>query len=219
MFAIYNIGLVLAFPLILGIMLAKRRCREGTRATIGMAAQNLAGDRGDGPTIWVHAVSMGEVNAVVPLVQELKARYPAHRVIVSTVTETGKETMLRHSEGIAEHLYFPFDFRFVVRKVLSIMRPRLFVVVETELWPNFLREAANRGVPCVLVNGRLSTDSFHGYLRLRPFFRRILQAFSLCLMQTDRDVERIVRLGAVPREWSGPANSSLISRSRLICSR
>jgi len=198
MFAIYNIGLVLAFPLILGIMLAKQRCRGGLAQRLGWLPQNLAGDRGDAPTIWVHAVSMGEVNAVVPLVQELKARYPAHRVMVSTVTETGKETMLRQLEGLAQHLYFPFDFGFVVRKVLATMRPRLFVVVETELWPNFLREAAKRGVPCVLVNGRLSTDSFHGYLRLRPFFRRILQGFSLCLMQTDRDVERIVRLGADP---------------------
>jgi 3-deoxy-D-manno-octulosonic-acid transferase len=158
----------------------------------------MAEECGDGRTIWVHAVSMGEATAVAPLVQQLKARYPQFRILVSTVTETGRETIQKKLDGQARHLYFPLDFRRTVRSVLDAIRPRLIIIVETELWPNFLREAAARGIPVILVNGRLSTDSFAGYLRLRPFFRRVLAAFTLCSMQTDRDVDRLVRLGVEP---------------------
>jgi len=198
MFGAYNIALALASPIILGILLAKRRCRQGLTQRLGWLPTRLTEECLDGQTVWVHAVSMGEVNAVVPLVQELKARAPHLRLVVSTVTQTGKETVTRRLEGLARHIYFPLDFPFVVRKVLDTIRPQLVLIVETELWPNFLTAVAARGIPCALVNGRLSTDSFRGYLWLRPFFARIMRTFSLCLMQTDRDVERILALGADP---------------------
>src|SRR5207237_1392046 len=124
-------------------------------------------------TIWVHAVSMGEAGAAVPLVKALKQRYPHDRILVSTVTETGRETVVRQLGNDARHVYFPLDFSFSVRRALDAVRPRAFVCVETELWPNFLRALAARGIPAMLVNGRLSTDSFHGYRRLAFFFRRI----------------------------------------------
>lgn len=198
MFGLYNLLLVLASPFLLVLLLAKKRCRPGLTQRLGWLPEGLAAQWGDGRTIWVHAVSMGEATAAVPLVQQLKARYPEARIVVSTVTETGRETVLRRLEGQAEHLYFPLDFRRAVRSVLDAVRPRLIIIVETELWPNFLREAAARRIPVVLANGRLSTESFQGYLRLRPFFYRVLETLSLCLMQTDRDVERIVSLGALP---------------------
>ena len=198
MFGIYNIALALGSPVILGMLLAKKRCRRGLTQRLGWLPTRLAEDCRDGQTLWIHAVSMGEVNAVVPLVQELKTRDPRLRVVVSTVTETGKETVTRRLEGLAQHIYFPLDYPLVVRKVLGVIRPRLILIVETELWPNFLRAAAARRIQCVLVNGRLSTDSFKGYLRLRPFFSRIVKSLSLCLMQSDRDVHRIVALGADP---------------------
>jgi 3-deoxy-D-manno-octulosonic-acid transferase len=198
MFGIYNILLVLASPFILALLWAKKRCRPGLRQRLGWLPKDLTAERRNGRTIWVHAVSMGEATAVVPLVQQLKARYPDARILVSTVTETGKETVLRRLAGQAQHLYFPLDFPWMVRSVLQATRPCLIVVVETELWPNFLREAAACGIPVVLVNGRLSTDSFAGYLRLRPFFRRVLASFTLCSMQTERDAERMVQLGVEP---------------------
>ncbi|PYP19200.1 MAG: 3-deoxy-D-manno-octulosonic acid transferase, partial [Gemmatimonadetes bacterium] len=174
MFVLYNILLLLAWPVILAVLLAKKRCRPGLRQRLGWLPPDLVESRDGRPTIWVHAVSMGEATAVVPLVQQLKTRYPAARVFVSTVTETGKETVLRRLAGQAEHLYFPLDFPWSVRSALQTVRPNLIVVVETEFWPNFLREAAARRIPVILVNGRLSTDSFAGYRRLRPFFRRVL---------------------------------------------
>src|SRR5438128_3683471 len=199
MFVLYNLLLLLASPVILAVLLAKKRCRPGLRQRLGWLPRDLDKSRDGRPTIWVHAVSLGETTAVVPLVQQLKTRYPAARVFVSTVTETGKETVLRRLAGQAEHLYFPLDFRWSVRSALRAVRPHLIVVVETEFWPNFLREASARRIPVILVNGRLSTDSFAGYRRLRPFFRRVLAAFTLCAMQTDRDVERVIQLGVEPK--------------------
>src|SRR5438445_2119441 len=195
MFVLYNLLLLLVSPVILAVLLAKKRCRPGLRQRLGWLPQDLVESRDGRPTIWVHAVSMGEATAVVPLVQQLKTRYPAARVFVSTVTETGKETVLRRLAGQAEHLYFPLDFPWSVRSALQTVHPNLIVVVETEFWPNFLREAAARRIPVILVNGRLSTNSFAGYRRLRPFFRRVLAAFTICAMQTDRDVERMIQLG------------------------
>src|SRR5256712_3669632 len=199
MFILYNLLLLLASPVILAVLLAKKRGRTGLGQRLGRLPPERVESLDRRPTIWVHAVSMGEATAVVPLVQQLKTRYPAARVFVSTVTETGKETVLRRLAGQAEHLYFPLDFRWSVRSALQTVRPNLIVVVETEFWPNFLREAAARRIPVILVNGRLSTDSFAGYRRLRPFFRRVLAAFTICAMQTDRDVERMIQLCVEPQ--------------------
>jgi 3-deoxy-D-manno-octulosonic-acid transferase len=115
MFVLYNLLLLLASPAILMILLAKKRCRHGLRQRLGWLPPDLVESHDGRPTIWVHAVSMGEATAVVPLVQQLKTRYPAARVFVSTVTETGKETVLRRLDGQAEHLYFPLDFYWSVR--------------------------------------------------------------------------------------------------------
>jgi len=198
MFLLYNILLTLASPVILAVLLAKKRCRPGLWQRLGWVPPGQAAEWGAGRTIWLHAVSMGEATAAVPLVQQLKARYPDAPIVVSTVTETGRETIQKKLGGQAGHLYFPLDYPWAVRSVLDAIRPRLIIIVETELWPNFLRAAAARGIPVVLANGRLATDSFAGYLRLGLFFRRVLAAFTLCAMQTDRDVERIIRLGVPP---------------------
>src|SRR3989441_6030990 len=139
MFALYNLLLLLASPVIVLGVLAKKRCRPGVRQRLGWLPRDLVESRDGRPTIWVHAVSLGETTAVVPLVQQLKIRYPAARLFVSTVTETGKETVLRRLAGPAGHLSFPLDFRWSVPSALRAVRPHLIVVVETEFWPNFLR--------------------------------------------------------------------------------
>jgi 3-deoxy-D-manno-octulosonic-acid transferase len=100
--------------------------------------------------------------------------------------------------GAAAHIYAPLDVPWAVRRVLDTVRPAAFLCVETELWPNLLRALAQRGVPAILVNGRLSSDSFRGYRLLRPFMVQVLSGLSAALMQTDRDVERLIALGAVP---------------------
>jgi 3-deoxy-D-manno-octulosonic-acid transferase len=152
------------------------------------------------PVIWIHAVSLGEVVAVTPLVEELHRRYPNHRFIVSTVTETGREAVEQRLAGLAEHLYAPLDFPWVVSRLVARLRPVLYLFIETELWPNLLRNLHRQGVPTVMVNGRLSSRSFarQQWAPVRSFYRSMLQTLSLCLMQSDRDVDRIIALGAEP---------------------
>ncbi len=155
-------------------------------------------ERPDRPVIWVHAVSLGEVVAAVPLVKALYGRHPECRYIVTTVTETGREAVEQRLAGVAEHRYAPLDFPWVVSGMVERLRPVLYVFVETELWPNLLWTLQARQVPTILVNGRLSSRSFRrqdiGPIRL--FYRSVLKSLTLCLMQSDRDRERIVALGA-----------------------
>ena len=148
--------------------------------------------------IWIHAVSLGEVVAVTPLVNELHRRHPAYRLMVSTVTETGREAVELRLAGVADHCYAPLDFPWVVSRFIERLQPCLYLFVETELWPNLLWYLRRRGVPTALVNGRLSTRSFarQQWAPVRSFYRTMLQPLSLCLMQSDRDVDRIIALGA-----------------------
>jgi 3-deoxy-D-manno-octulosonic-acid transferase len=138
------------------------------------------------------------VVAVTPLVKELSRRHPDCRLVVSTVTETGREAVEQRLAGVADHCYAPLDFPWVVSRFIERLQPRLYLFVETELWPNLLWQLRRRGTPTVLVNGRLSTRSFarQQWAPVRSFYRTMLQGLSLCLMQSDRDVERIVALGA-----------------------
>ncbi|WP_447973295.1 tetraacyldisaccharide 4'-kinase [Nitrospira sp. Kam-Ns4a] len=193
---LYNLGLILASPLIVLILQAKMRCRRGLTQRLGWLPADLAG--GSGPTIWLHAVSLGEVVASAPLVQALHRRYPGCRFLVSTVTETGREAVEQRLPGVARHFYAPLDFSWVVPRVVALVRPAAFLVVETELWPNLLRMLARRGVPIVLVNGRLSSRSFGRYRLIRPLMRHVLGAVTCCLMQSRRDAERVMALGADP---------------------
>jgi 3-deoxy-D-manno-octulosonic-acid transferase len=211
---LYNGLLLAASPIILAVLLAKQRCRRGLpqRLGLGNSLSGLSGpscrpeqpDRPnepgglDRPVIWIHAVSLGEVVAVTPLVIELHRRHPECRLVVSTVTETGREAVEQRLAGMAEHCYAPLDFPCVVSRFIERLQPRLYLFIETELWPNLLWRLRRRGVPTVLVNGRLSTKSFarQQWAPVRSFYRTMLQTLSLCLMQSDRDVDRIIALGA-----------------------
>ncbi|MBN2331865.1 MAG: 3-deoxy-D-manno-octulosonic acid transferase [Deltaproteobacteria bacterium] len=147
---------------------------------------------------WIHAVSVGETRAAVPLVKGLKKAYPDVALVLSSVTETGHEIASNLSQ-VDCCLFFPFDFSWVVRRVLAAIRPELIIIVETEIWPNFVRLADEQNIPVVLVNGRISDRSFPRYRRFRWFLRRILERFSLLCMQTDQDAKRIQLMGA-PKE-------------------
>ena len=195
----YNGLLVLASPVILVLLLAKPRCRRGLPQRFGFTTPRLSPDHR--PLIWMHAVSLGEVVAITPLVRELHRRHPDHRFVVSTATETGRDAVEQRLAGIAEHLYAPLDFPWAVSRTVDRLRPALYVFIETELWPNLLRQLARRGVPTVMVNGRLSTKSYDRQRRppIRWLYESMLRSLSLCLMQSDRDAERIIALGADPR--------------------
>jgi 3-deoxy-D-manno-octulosonic-acid transferase len=131
----------------------------------------------------------------VPLVHALRRQFPRLPILVSTVTETG-QAMAREKMAADACLYFPLDYPWVVRQMIARLQPRLFLMVETEIWPNFLRELTRQGVPAMLVNGRLSPHSFRGYRRLRPFMRQVLRSIAIFSMQTKVDAERIIASGA-----------------------
>lgn len=193
---LYNLALIVASPAILVILLAKQRCRRGIPQRLGWDRSESAKSESTQPVIWVHAVSLGEVVAAVPLVRMLHARHADYRLIVTTVTETGREAVEQRLTGVAEHRYVPLDFPWVVSSVVEQLRPALFICVETELWPNLLRILSCRGVPVVLVNGRLSSQSYRGYRLIRPLMKQMLACVTSCLMQSHRDAERITNLGA-----------------------
>ncbi len=155
---------------------------------------------------WIHAVSVGEAIAALPLALQLK-QFPARPLVISTTTETGQElAQQRFDFADAIFLYFPFDWSWIVRRVLRAVRPACVLVVETELWPNFMRQSKRAGVPIIFVNGRISQRSFNRHQRafrwfgfiLRGFYRSVLSNASLFLMQSDADAERIRAMGAAP---------------------
>lgn len=153
---------------------------------------NLDGDE----SIWVHAVSVGEVLAARPLIADLRRAYPRLRLFLSTTTLTGQQLARRSVSEVDGVFYFPFDWAFSVRRTLNRVKPRLFVMIETEIWPHLLRECRRRGVRTVLVNGRISYRSFPRYRLVRPFFRRVLADIDRFCVQGDEAARRLVELGA-----------------------
>jgi 3-deoxy-D-manno-octulosonic-acid transferase len=156
---------------------------------------NLDGDS----SIWVHAVSVGEVLAARPLLASLRERYPRLRVFLSTTTLSGQQLARRHISDVDAVFYFPFDWTFTARRTLNLVKPKLFVMMETEIWPNLLRECRRRGVKTVVVNGRISYRSFPRYRLIRPLFRRVLADIDRFCVQGDETARRLVELGADPQ--------------------
>src|SRR5215218_1178007 len=137
------------------------------------------------PSIWIHAVSVGEVLTARPLARDLRARYPRLRVLLSTTTLGGHAMARRHLQDVDGLFYFPFDFTVFVRRTLDLVRPKLFVMMETEIWPNLLRECRARGIKTAIVNGRLSARSFPRYRLIRPMMRRVLEHIDKFLVQSE----------------------------------
>jgi len=147
------------------------------------------------PVLLLHAVSVGEIIAARPLLKALRDRYPDHALVVSNSTETGRQTASGFKE-IDLCVYFPFDFLPSVRTMLRLLNPCIVIIMETEIWPNFTREAAQQRIPLVMANGRISDRSFPRYLKLSWLFRPALQNFTLFCMQSETVRERIVAIGA-----------------------
>ena len=154
--------------------------------------------------MWIHAVSVGEVLSGVALAQKLRQTYPARPLVISTTTLTGQALARERMKFADAVIYFPLDYAFSVRRVLEAVRPSLVIVLETEIWPNFLREAAKRKVPVLFVSGRISDLSFARYQKyfrwagfyLRPFLRSALGFAGAFLMQSEVDADRVRALGA-----------------------
>ena len=155
-------------------------------------------------SILLHAVSVGEVLSGISLARRLKENYPDRRLIISTTTITGQALARERMPFADAVIYFPLDWTFAVKRALNVVQPALIVILETEIWPNFLHQARHRSIPVIIASGRISDRSFVRYEKylgtfgffLRPFLKRILADPSLFLMQSEKDAERIRDLGA-----------------------
>jgi 3-deoxy-D-manno-octulosonic-acid transferase len=197
-----------------------RGLREGKylanlRERLGLSTASLDKLPPDRPgAIWIHAVSVGELLSSIALAKRLKEAYPGRPLVVSTTTITGQSLARERLDFADAIFYFPLDWSFCVRRVLRAARPSLVVVLETEIWPNFLREARRQNISVLFVGGRISHRSFARYQRylarfgffLRPFLRAALGNASAFLMQSEKDAERIRALGAPAERVSVSGN-------------
>ncbi|MGA7849896.1 MAG: 3-deoxy-D-manno-octulosonic acid transferase [Terriglobales bacterium] len=202
MYALYSallaFFLVLTLPYWLLQMMRHGKYRAGLRQRFGAVPPALI--RGGGKTtIWVHAVSVGEVVACSAVVEALRQKFPSHRVLISTTTSTGQK-LAGQRFGAENVFYVPLDFSFAVRPYVDALRPELVVIAETEFWPNFLRLAKRNGARIAVINCRISDRSLPGYKRFRFWFPRLLEKtlenVDCFLAQTEEDRRRLIQIGA-----------------------
>lgn len=172
------------------------------------------------PPIWIHAVSVGETHAAQPLVAALQTRYPAHPILFTYMTPTGRATGERLFGNQVMHAYLPYDYGVTVGRFLDHFHPRVSLIMETELWPNLIAACAARGIASCLINGRLSERSARGYRRAAALAAETLRSFALITAQSEADAERFTTLGARDVQVCGnlkfdvAIDASLIDRGR-----
>lgn len=197
MYFFYSILLSVAFVLMLPLFILRReKYASGFRQRLGNYPQFEHDGR---KVIWLHCVSVGEANAARPLVDKLIEQFPDHRLVVSTTTKTGQELAQKAFDGKADAVFFfPFDWKFSVRKALDNYKPSVVLLMETEIWPRFIHEAKLNGAKIAIVNGRLSERSVRRYSKIRSFIASALADIDRVLMQGEPDAERIKALGIDP---------------------
>ena len=198
---LFTIAFVLALPLLPLLVCLGPRYRDGLAQRLGYYSRDILKSLAGGRSIWVHAASVGEVRSAVPLVSALKARFPERKILLSTFTATGNR-QARKIPGVDAVIFFPVDLFWLARRALVKFDPDLLVIIETEIWPNLLRQAYRRGVPTLLLSGRLSVKASARYTLCRGFFARALNCFSALGMQSAQDAARIVNLGADEKKVS-----------------
>lgn len=197
MFILYDFVFIMFAILYLPIFILKGKFREGLGMRLGFFPSDFH-NPAENKTIWLHAVSVGEVNASSLICKGLKAQFPSHRLIISTTTQTGNRIAKKLFSQDAIVSYFPLDLSFVVSRWIKRIKPSLFVITETEIWPNLIAALWKRKVPIALVNGRISPSSFRRYKLIRPILKGILKGIDLFCMQTQDFASKMVSLGAPP---------------------
>jgi 3-deoxy-D-manno-octulosonic-acid transferase len=214
LYLLYNLLLAASFVIALPFLpLLGERFRTGLFQRLGWysraAKNNVAGAR----PVWIHGASVGEAICAARFGQELKKRFPDRKIILSTFTSAGNR-WARQTAAVDAVIFLPLDFVWTVRRALSVFQPSLLIVLETEIWPNLLREVYRRGIPSILLSGRISARAFRRYCWFRRFFRTAVQNFTAIGMQTEEDAERIAKLagrrgriavtGSLKRAMPGP---------------
>ncbi len=200
MYLLYSALLVVWGLVLIPVFLLKTWRRKTGFAGLSQRMGHLPDSlRFDGrPTIWFHSCSVGETLSLQPLVQFLHHRFLSARFVFSTITQTGQQIAAQRFAvyGKNNTFYFPIDFASVAGRVLDWIQPSMIVIIDTEIWPNAVRQAHRRCIPVILANGRISAASFRNYRRVRPLLRKVLQNYTALLMQSDEDALRIAEMGA-----------------------
>lgn len=220
MIVLYNIVqlafVLVFFPLIILFVAcsSKYRDRIPARLGIGLATKRTV-TTGAPKTIWLHALSVGEVTSAVPLVRGLREKYPTYRIVVSATTRSGKKVADAKLSSFADCIIDgPIDFLPVVRRFIKHIRPDLFILVETDFWPNLLSSLKYYGIPSILVNGRVSGRSMRRYQHLRFFFRPMFQCLAILCMQTLCDRKEMALLGVAPEKLLILGNLKFATRAQ-----
>lgn len=204
MYVIYNFLLILYWIGLIPVILYRLAFEEGfyerTKQSAGYMPEDLLKMVENRKAIWFHAASVGEIVATSPIVREIKKEFPQAVVVVSVVTATGHamaQRIIPEADGI---IFFPLDLPYLTRRILNIIKPTLILLVETEIWPNFLRIAEGENIPIMMVNGRISDRSMKRYKLIRSFTKEMLGSISRFCMQSSIDADYIKQLGANPKE-------------------
>ena len=199
---IYNLIFILLFivstPFFLYKMIRFGKYRAGILQRFGLYSVQLKKELADKNSIWVHAVSVGEILSILPVIEELKNEYSSYKLVVSTTTLTGNRIAREKLQNDIAVIYYPLDFFCSVSRAFKTINPAMIVLTETELWPNFLSRAHGKKIPVALVNARISEKSYKGYYLFRWFLRPLLKRLDVFAVQTQEDAERLKKLGAKP---------------------
>ncbi|MBI2149964.1 MAG: 3-deoxy-D-manno-octulosonic acid transferase [Acidobacteria bacterium] len=196
MYFTYTLILTLGLALSLPYYLARfRKYAPTLRDRLGLLKLPRLKD-----AIWVHAVSVGEVKAVERLVERLRQQFPGAPLVVSTATPTGQQLARERRDVIDHTFYFPIDLPWCVRRTVERIGPKMVIIAETEIWPNFLRACRRRSIPVVMINGRISDRSFARYRLVRRWLRRVFEDYTVIGMQSEMDRRRIEAIGADPEK-------------------
>lgn len=194
---LYDIGFAMFSLFYLPTLIFKGKLHGDFRERFGVydkaKREALAGGKN---AIWIQAVSVGEVALCRSLIPSLKERFPDSPIVLSTITRTGNDLAKKLFAGQATVIYFPLDFSSVVKKVTALIRPAIYIMIETEIWPNLLKEMARGNIPAVLINGRISDRSIGKYELVKNFLKPALESIGLFCMQSEADRERVKSLGA-----------------------
>jgi len=217
---LYNALLMVTMPIAATYYLWKAliqgKTRSGFRQQIGLYRHVKPGPADRRPRVWVHAVSVGEAMAANPIVKEIRRQMPAAWIVVSTTTDTGQQTARKLIQEADEFIYFPLDYLWAVRRALSAVQPDIFLTVETELWPNMLHCAKQRGIKIMLANGRVSVPRPRFSAQFRLFWRWLFGRFDALAMRSPVDAQRALLLGADPQKVQIVGDSKLDQPLRAL---
>ncbi|MFB0506132.1 MAG: 3-deoxy-D-manno-octulosonic acid transferase [Thermodesulfobacteriota bacterium] len=203
---LFTLGLILSSPFFAYKIITTSHYRRGLSQRLGICNKGVYQEVANERPLWIHAASVGEVLGSLPIIDGIRQNNPELPILLSTMTATGNEMAKKRASSMRAITFFPLDHPWVVRRTISLVNPRAFLMAETEIWPNFLMELERRKIPVMLFNGRISTRSFQWYKRFRFFFTSPLASISAFCMQSSLDAQRIIEMGANPQRVTVSGN-------------